>query len=112
MHDLKIHPRYLKEVLSGKKTFELRRDDRGFSVGDPFILCGWDGKAYTGETFSARISYILRGRPGYGLMEGYCIFSWGPDLSGAARAPREMSPIRAGAHAVPAPISDREEARI
>ncbi|MCI8297451.1 MAG: DUF3850 domain-containing protein [Lachnospiraceae bacterium] len=111
MHDLKIHPRYLREVSSGRKTFELRRDDRGFAVGDTFILRGWDGKAYTGEAFSARISYILRDCPQHGLMEGYCIFSWGPDLSGARHMPRGRSPRRRGALASP-PTPYREEAHI
>ncbi|MEG0259568.1 MAG: DUF3850 domain-containing protein [Lysinibacillus sp.] len=33
-HDLKILPEYLEAVVSGKKTFEIRKNDRDFQVGD------------------------------------------------------------------------------
>jgi len=33
-HDLKIEQRYLINVLQGKKTFEIRFNDRDFQVGD------------------------------------------------------------------------------
>lgn len=38
MHELKILPEYFEKVLDGSKTFELRKDDRGFNVGDILIL--------------------------------------------------------------------------
>ena len=41
-HVLKTHPRHLDAVARGDKTFEVRRDDRGYQVGDTLIL-----RAYT-----------------------------------------------------------------
>ena len=33
-HNLKLNDRYFDAVLNGIKTFEIRKDDRGFRVGD------------------------------------------------------------------------------
>lgn len=75
-HSLKILPKYFNEVNEGRKTFELRKDDRNFKVGDRFILREYKDGNYTGRTFIGRISYILRECSEYGLQDGYCIFGW------------------------------------
>lgn len=76
-HDLKILPTYFKDLEPGIKRFEIRKDDRGYNVGDIFILREWHPDVgYTGNVFVERISYILRDCPEYGLMDGYCIFCW------------------------------------
>ena len=33
-HTLKLNDRYFDAVVNGTKTFEIRKDDRGFRVGD------------------------------------------------------------------------------
>lgn len=33
IHEVKILPKYFEEVQSGAKTFEYRKDDRGYKVG-------------------------------------------------------------------------------
>ena len=38
IHELKILPQYFNAVIEGEKTFELRKDDRGFKVGDVLML--------------------------------------------------------------------------
>lgn len=78
VHDLKIKPRFYEDVLSGRKQFELCRDDRGFCVGDKVCLREWneDVGDYTGRSVTMQIIYILRDVPEYGLMEGYCIFGF------------------------------------
>lgn len=58
---------YFEAVTSGMKTFELRKDDRGFATGDHVVLWEWDGE-YTGRS----IGFVLRGYTG--LEEGYVIF--------------------------------------
>lgn len=40
-HELKILPQYFKAVQNGSKTFELRKNDRRFKVGDTLILREW-----------------------------------------------------------------------
>ncbi len=59
-HRLKIMPEYYQAVSDGVKTFELRKDDRGFNVGDDLILSEWTGKEYTGRNYRCKINYILK----------------------------------------------------
>lgn len=75
-HDLKILPQHMDYVLKGNKTFELRKNDRDFQVGDLFVLREWENGTYTGRYFIQSIGYILKDCPEYGLMDGYCIFGW------------------------------------
>ena len=69
----KILPWYFEAVRNGSKTFEIRKDEDGFEVGDHILLCEWSGTAYTGFTLEAEITYILRDAEQYGLMPGFCI---------------------------------------
>lgn len=76
IHDLKILPQYFSEVISLNKSFELRKDDRDYQVGDWIKLKEWKDGNYTGRETCYRINYILRNCPEYGLMDGYCILGW------------------------------------
>lgn len=75
VHKLKIKPKYFNDVCFNHKNFELRKDDRGYKVGDRIVLEEWDGD-YTGRTYmpSHPIQYILRDCDG--LQDGYCILGW------------------------------------
>lgn len=90
VHELKIEPQYFEAVVSSKKTFEIRKDDRGFKVGDLLVLKEYtsdrhtnqfgeersENYHYTGREVKALISYIFRGgAPGMGLKKGYSILS-------------------------------------
>lgn len=59
-HKLKIDPKYFEDVRLGKKTFEIRENDRNFHVGDKLLLCEYDldKKEYTGNQLTATITYI------------------------------------------------------
>jgi hypothetical protein len=70
IHDLKILPQYFDAVKEGSKTFEVRRDDRPFNVGDVLRLHEFNGQELTGREFDVKISYILRDAE-Y-CKEGYC----------------------------------------
>lgn len=37
-HELKIQPKYFRAILDGKKNFEIRKNDRGYKVGDKVVL--------------------------------------------------------------------------
>ena len=76
-HELKTWPRYFGAVVSGAKTFEARKDDRGFSIGDRLVLCEWDPEtqAYTGARLERYVTYILRDT-GY-VAPGFCILALG-----------------------------------
>ena len=79
-HELKILPEYFSAVLDGRKTFEIRKNDRGFEVGDTLILKEWNPtyRMPTGREQHCEITYILEGNKEtvqYGLKEGFCIMS-------------------------------------
>ena len=77
LHELKILPEYFEEVLKGNKRFELRKDDRGYCVGDFLTLHEFENGEYTGRHIGVfQIRYILRDCPEYGLDEGYCIIGF------------------------------------
>jgi|GEM_PF-2195460 len=75
-HDLKTLPPYFEDVLSEKKSFELRINDRDFQVGDTFLLREYENGAYTGRWYTGVISYVLKNCKEFGLQDGYCIFGW------------------------------------
>ena len=66
---------YYQAVRKRIKTFEIRKDDSDYEVGDILELYEWDGEKYTGGMTRREVTYILRNVPQYGLMDGYCILS-------------------------------------
>jgi hypothetical protein len=89
-HELKTHPGPFQALMDGTKTFEFRKDDRGFEVGDRLTLREWrppdmPGAAtlgipvgvYTGRCEDFLITYKLAGR--FGVPEGYCVLGIKPE---------------------------------
>lgn len=80
-HELKIWPSYFDAVASGIKTFEWRKNDRDFAVGDQLVLREWNPAlatgvcgqlyAYTGRELTATVCYKAEGV--FGIPEGWCI---------------------------------------
>lgn len=70
-HELKIHPTYFQEVINGNKTFEIRKNDRDYSVGDVLFLNEYDPdkKIYTGRRTRVKITYITN----YAQAEDYIV---------------------------------------
>ena len=79
-HEIKIFEQFADAVVSGDKTFEVRKDDRNYRKGDFIKFTAVSGcvddrittvqhpineKAY-------EIIYVLKG---WGIKEGYCVFS-------------------------------------
>ena len=72
-HELKIIPRWYRDVESGDKNFEIRKNDRDFKVGDVLALKEWSETGYTGRELIREIIYVYQGNGSYGLSEDYCI---------------------------------------
>ena len=76
-HDLKILDVYFAEVINGKKTFEIRKNDREFQDGDTVMLhemggvIGTDTYVATGRRCSAEVGYVCD----YAQPEGQVVFS-------------------------------------
>jgi hypothetical protein len=83
-HELKTDPEVFQAVAVGAKTYEIRKDDRGFVVGDKLRLLetvstGEEMRngaplSYTGKMTEAVVTHILRG-PVYGLKNGWVLMS-------------------------------------
>lgn len=74
LHTLKIKSQYFLEVWQGFKTFELRKNDRDYEVGDLIhFIDAEDGEEFPFEDVIYKITYILKDVPEYGLKKGYCI---------------------------------------
>ncbi len=72
VHDLKTLPQYFQAIVDGTKTFEVRRNDRGFEVGDYLFLREWSQETgYTGRIARVTVSYLYAGEwcaPGFCVM--------------------------------------------
>lgn len=92
-HELKAWPEYFEEIVSGRKRFELRVNDRGFKVGDVLRLREYIHVAhthlpayaganppvasgYTGRELAVRVTYLVQGE--WGLPPNLCVMSIEP----------------------------------
>ncbi len=60
-HELKIWRQYFEPILSGEKTFEYRKNDRDFKVGDFLLLREYFPKtdSYSGREVLVKVIYVL-----------------------------------------------------
>jgi hypothetical protein len=74
-HVLKVWPEPFAALAEGRKTFEWRRDDRGFAVDDRLELREFDPARgqETGRALEAGVSYVLRGA--FGVPPGFAVLS-------------------------------------
>jgi len=75
-HYLKTVQPFFSQVKSGTKTFELRRNDRDFQVGDEVYLQEYDlsNNSFSGQEVKAFITYVLKDWAG--LEDGFCVFAF------------------------------------
>ena len=70
-HRLKLAKMFFDAVNTGKKSFELRKNDRNYQIGDILELHEMSDGEETGRVTEKQVIYILEGFKG--LEEGYCI---------------------------------------
>jgi hypothetical protein len=75
-HILKTWPVPWAAMATGRKTFEWRKDDRGYREGDMLVLRMWDPatETYRGDELIRWVTYIVRG-PSFGIPDGFCVMS-------------------------------------
>lgn len=78
IHAVKQLPWHFDDVQKGKKTFEVRKNDRPYAVGDLIALNEYDAEEqrYTGRSLLCYIDYILNDSE-Y-CKEGYIVMSIKP----------------------------------
>jgi hypothetical protein len=102
-HWLKTWPEYFEAVFNGSKPFEVRRDDRGFAVGDTLVLQEYHpSNGYTGRLVGREITYILPGGD-FGIEPGFVVL--GLKKMG-------LSHIQAGSESQNAKRESKDTARI
>lgn len=72
-HELKIQPQYYESVRKRVKTFEIRRNDRNFKVGDILVLNEFNPETneLTGKWIERKVVYITD----YAQQENYVVMS-------------------------------------
>lgn len=102
IHALKTATKYFEESAAGIKSFEIRRNDRPYSLGDYVALNEWTIEGYTGRCALYKIIYILNNKEF--CKEGYITLGLKPC---EIRSQGElMAPIR---HESGAPIYERQQ---
>ncbi len=78
-HHLKTWPTPFQGLKRGEKTFEIRKNDRDFAVGDILVLEEYDpqSETYSGDSLVREVSYLLTATPDefFGVKAGYCVMA-------------------------------------
>lgn len=90
-HNLKLNIEFCDAVLSGEKTFEVRKNDRGFQTGDLIRFIPTDGTVrehakheISGHTY--KITYILNG---WGIKNGYVVLGIREEIAYGNKRPND-----------------------
>ncbi len=77
-HKLKTVNPYFADLWRGLKTFEVRKNDRNFRLGDTLILQEYNpaDNSYSGREVHTSILYLILGGS-LGIEEGYCVIALG-----------------------------------
>lgn len=73
VHQIRLAKTYFDDVANGIKTFELRKNDRGYKVGDILEMMEFADGKNTGRTVKVFVTYMLEDYTG--IEDGYCIMA-------------------------------------
>lgn len=71
IHQIRLASMYFEDALSGKKPFELRKNDRHYKEGDILEMMEFKDGKNTGRSVRVLVTFLLEDYAG--LEEGYCI---------------------------------------
>lgn len=84
IHYLKCWPEFFVHVMSGVKTFEIRRNDRNYQVGDELVLREWEPttEQFSGRMVRRNVTFVMHGMgnvgvigPARGLSTGFVVMA-------------------------------------
>lgn len=71
-HDVKLAANFCEPVNTGRKTFEIRKNDRNYMEGDTIRLHEWAPEVgYSGRYWDFTVGYVTD----YAQTPGYVVFS-------------------------------------
>ena len=70
-HQIKLEAKFFDDAAAGRKSFELRKNDRNYKEGDVLEMEEVQDGVKTGRRCSKRIVYMMENFEG--LENGYCI---------------------------------------
>jgi ParB family chromosome partitioning protein len=73
VHQIRLASMYFDDVCSGKKSFELRKNDRHYKVGDILEMMEFADGKNTGRSVRVLVTYLLEDYTG--IEDGYCIMA-------------------------------------
>lgn len=73
VHQIRLAKSYFDDVANGIKTFELRKNDRGYKKGDILEMMEFADGKNTGRTVRVLVTYIIEDYTG--IEDGYCIMA-------------------------------------
>lgn len=76
VHDIRLGASFFDDVLKCQKNFELRKNDRGYKVGDILHMMEFKDGRNTGRSVKRKVIYMLEDFTG--LEDGYCILGIEP----------------------------------
>lgn len=78
LHQIKIEQKYFELILSNRKHFELRKNDRNYKTNDIVLLQEFNywTQSLTKREILIRIKEVFKDLEKYGLQDGYCIFEF------------------------------------
>lgn len=85
LHALKTEPVFFEDIKSGAKTFEIRKADRPFKVGDTIVLQEFDPEKeeYSGNEWTGLITYLMDD-PAF-VKKGFCILGIKEKLNSSSK---------------------------
>ncbi len=100
IHSLNTQPETFDAIVAGTKTYDVRLNDRSFTVGDHLQFREWLDEAYTGRQTWREITAVDSASPDAPLSNKYILIGFA-ELSSppALSAPRRSAP--ASFHACP-----------
>lgn len=71
-HELKVWPEYFAAMVDGRKSFEVRKNDRDYRVGDTLLLREYapGPDKYTGHFMTFIVTYMVSGSDPMGYAFG------------------------------------------
>ena len=93
VHQIRLAKSYFDDVANGIKTFELRKNDRGYKKGDILEMMEFADGKNTGRMVKVLVTYILEDYTG--IEDGYCIMATKLMKDGEGRMTEIKDPILA-----------------